>query len=173
MHTHANGNIEALSGVTQQNAHGNVEAPFNRRKPMAIAGLAVELSVCCSAKSLYQVQCDPHTEAGVGSEVEQSHKQRLQRTICALHVSCTLTGVLLQTPHRCRLQHFMRNVGPIYIITFEKLNDYGRICLADWRAVLYDHQGRPPTPIPLTLLPIISSPTTMAQQAWGHADEAE
>jgi len=54
-------------------------------------------------------------------------------------------------------------VGPIYIIKLEKLNDYGRICLADWRAVLYDHQGRPPTPhtpIPLTLAPIISSPTT-------------
>ena len=55
-------------------------------------------------------------------------------------------------------------VGPIYIIKLEKLNDYGRICLADWRAVLYDHQGRPPTPhtpIPLTLAPIIFPPPPM------------
>lgn len=45
-------------------------------------------------------------------------------------------------------------VGPTYIIKLEKLNDYGRICLADWRAVLFDYQGRPPTPrtpIPLLL----------------------
>jgi hypothetical protein len=72
-----------------------------------------------------------------------------------------------------RSHYPMRNGRADLFITLEKLNGYGRICTADWRAVLYDHQGRPPTPIPLTLLPIIPSPTTMAQQAWGHADEAE
>jgi hypothetical protein len=43
-----------LSGTIQQNVHGNVEAPLNRQQYMALAGLAVELSVCCSAKFLSQ-----------------------------------------------------------------------------------------------------------------------
>ena len=50
------------------------------------------------------------------------------------------------------------------------MNDYGRICLADWRAVLYDHQGRPPTPhtpIPLTLAPIIFPPPPMGPYGRG------
>jgi hypothetical protein len=49
-----NGNIEALSGATQQSVHGNVEAPLNRQSFMAPAELAVELFICCSSKSFSQ-----------------------------------------------------------------------------------------------------------------------
>lgn len=54
-------------------------------------------------------------------------------------------------------------VGPTYI-KFERLNDYGRICdamqIGEQFCMSMIIRARPPAPIPLTLAPIVSSPTT-------------
>lgn len=138
----------------------------------------------CPAKSLSQArECDmalgpAHTlKYGVRSEVEAERITRRTKTtttnnLCApreLHADRCAFSDSAQVPLTASF-HAKRSGRPS--IKLEKLNFYGRICLAGWRAVLYDHQGRPPTPADADTA-YSCADHLVPHHPWGHADEAE
>jgi hypothetical protein len=154
--------VQALSGATHSSSTKCLyQTSFVCCTSMALA----ELTCTCRAvhrlssnTSLPQaIKCNPIKGPTQWRQLRRSENNTNKKTttnnLCAPREShaarCTSTDTAAS--------HAKRS-GRSISSHSRKLNDHGWIRLTDWRAVLCDDQGRPPTPIPLTPLPIFSSP---------------